>query len=296
MWDRCQCSCEVEHFLSFSTDSLDLKMKNLQKTFLALLSEAGFTKEMLGTGATQIRKANYSSQGIYAQAFSNLSIGIERVGKLCLLLDYYIDNDGRFPDFNYLKNSIGHKLELLHNRSAEIAAQKQIKFKFLSQLNHPVHLSILRVLHLYAEGDRYSNINILVSARQQNDPIASWFNNVDNYIFENIISKKTKEKIIRNAKTCKAMMPNSSVFFISETGEEISDYEDASCRTGMFEVVAPYRQLFILQIIRYWVELLSELSSIAQRQGRQDIPYLSEVFGGFYNSDTYFKTRRTWNI
>ena len=92
------------------------------------------------------------------------------------------------------------------------------------------------------------------------------------------------------------MMTSSSVYFISETGEEITEFEDASYRTGMFEAVAPFRQLFILQIIRYWVELLWELSSIAQRKGQQDIPYMGEVFGGFYNSDSYFKTRKTWNI
>jgi hypothetical protein len=54
------------------------------EAFKALLKEARFTKEMLGSGATQIRKANYATKGVYFQAFTNLSTGLERIGKLCL--------------------------------------------------------------------------------------------------------------------------------------------------------------------------------------------------------------------
>jgi hypothetical protein len=65
--------------------------------FQALLKEAQFTKEMLGTGATQIRNANYATRGVYFQAFTSLSTGLERLGKLCILLDYFIEH-GKFPD------------------------------------------------------------------------------------------------------------------------------------------------------------------------------------------------------
>ena len=65
----------------------------------AFLNEAHFTREMLGAGATQIRQANYSQKGIYAQAFTSLSTGLERIGKLCYLLDTYIENGASFSDF-----------------------------------------------------------------------------------------------------------------------------------------------------------------------------------------------------
>ena len=35
------------------------------KTFLAFLEEAQFTKEILAIGVTQLYKANYASKGIY---------------------------------------------------------------------------------------------------------------------------------------------------------------------------------------------------------------------------------------
>jgi len=62
----------------------------------------------------------------------------------------------------------------------------------------------------------------------------------------------------------------------------------------MFKAVAPYRQLYILQIIRYWSELLGELGYEAQSLGKEEIPFFSEIFGAFYNEDSYFRTRKTW--
>ena len=46
----------------------------------------------------------------------------------------------------------------------------------------------------------------------------------------------------------------------SETGEGLYEAIDASRETGMWEAVAPYRQLYMLQIIRFFVEILVELS------------------------------------
>jgi hypothetical protein len=267
-----------------------------QQTFRALVREAIFTKEVLGAGATQIRKANYASHGIYAQAFAGLSVGLERIGKLCLILDHYIDNDGRFPDFNYLKNQVGHKLELLQTRGIEISKRRNIEFRFLGALDHPLHSSILRVLHAYADGDRYSNINVLIGAKQQDDPIATWFNLVDKYIFADLVPEKRKERIAQNAALGQQLMSAGVVFHTAETGEPIENYAEASFRTGMFEAVASHRQLYVLQIIRYWVELVWELGSQAQSLGRKEIPFFGEIFGGFYNDDSYLKSRKTWEF
>jgi len=65
------------------------------KRFQAFLEEAQFTKEILSIGVTQIRKANYATQGIYFQSFTCLSVGIERACKLILILDYYVNNNGK---------------------------------------------------------------------------------------------------------------------------------------------------------------------------------------------------------
>lgn len=271
-------------------------MTRLNMYFRTLLKEAQFTKEMLGTGATQIRAANYATKGIYFQAFTSLSTGLERIGKLCMMLDHYIKTDGKFPSFDYMKKEIGHKLELLYTRSQEVISERSIKFKYYQDLSDPLHSAIVRVLHDFAEGDRYSNINLLVGSRQINDPISAWFNYVDTPIYDQRVSKRKKAHIAESAERTEAFMGKYTfVLHLSETGNEITDLRDASYRTGVYEAVAPYRQLYVLHIIRYWTELLSELETITRRRGGDDIPFFSELFGAFGNDDSYFRTRKTWD-
>src|SRR5258706_11400069 len=100
-----------------------------KETFKALLKEAQFTKEMLGSGATQIRKANYATKGVYFQAFTNLSTGLERIGKLCLMLDYYIETNGRFPDSKYFRK-IGHNLSLIYKESSGVIGRRGVSMRF----------------------------------------------------------------------------------------------------------------------------------------------------------------------
>jgi hypothetical protein len=270
-------------------------MALLNPTFIALLKEAQFTKELLGSGATQIRLANYTSKGVYFQAFTSLSTGLERIGKLCLMIDHYIETSGSFPDFNYLKNEIGHKLELLYERSQGVIAHRSISLRFLQNLVNPIHMGMVKILHEFAEGDRYSNVNSLVGSLRTGDPIASWFNEVDLPLFNTRVTKRRKEAIVQNATViARLMSAHASVLHTSETGAEITSLEEASKSTGMYESVAPYRQLYILQIIRYWTELLSELEHLAHELGKEDIPFFGEIFAAFYNKDSYFRTRKTW--
>lgn len=270
-------------------------MPTLTPTFNALLREAQFTKEMLGSGATQIRRANYASKGIYFQAFTSLATGLERIGKLCLMLDHFIESRGAFPTPREMKQQIGHKLELLYTRSQEVVGRRSIQLRFTGDLLNPVHHAIVRVLHDFAEGDRYSNIDILVGGSSFSDPVARWFNEVDMLLYAACVPQRKKDEIERNARMGAQLMGAfSSVLHTSETGEEITDFKDGSRRTGIWQAVAPHRQLAILQVIRYWTELIGQLEHAAQALPGEHIPYFGEVFAMFYNDDVYLKSRKTW--
>lgn len=260
-------------------------------TFKALLSEANFTKQMLGAGATQIRRAGYADKGIYFQAFTSLSTGLERIGKLCMMLDYYLEHQA-FPDLAYMRREIGHQISLIHKNTAEIVKRRKLQMKYLSTLTAPAHLSIITALSEFALGDRYSNINLLVGSNKSSDPIAGWFERVDKPLFETCVSASKKEKIMHNAEVAESWLGSTSdVLHISETGGMITTMAEASLRTGIQEAVAPYRQFYVLQIIRYWVEVLWEL----QRSiGSGDIPDFGEVFAICYNEDAMFRSRKTW--
>jgi hypothetical protein len=268
----------------------------LSGNFKALIREAQFTNEMLGAGATEIRKANYATKGIYFQAFSSLSTGLERIGKLSVIVDYCISNSGRFPSLDYLKNKLGHDVLKLYGKSKEIATRRSIKFSHLNDLDGDSHQAILRVLSSFAQGDRYSNIDMLVGNKRGSDPIDAWHKTVDVPLFEGHVSNERKRRIRSNAKKIsKQIAAHSYVLHVSEENDEIVAVEDASYRTGVFESTAPYRQLYVVQVIRYWAELLSELHYIAARKGNQDIPHFGEIFGRFCTDDRYIRARKTWD-
>ncbi|WP_156160210.1 hypothetical protein [Pseudomonas sp. 2(2015)] len=263
--------------------------------FNALCKEAMFSKELLGAGATQIRKANYATQGLYFQAFSNLSIGLERIGKLCLTLDHFIETNGKFPNQEYLKNTIGHDLIKLYEQSQGVIKKRKLNIRSLPALDHKIHKNIMTILSKFAKGDRYSNFDFLVGGRQSN-PTAEWYSKVDTEIYKNDISERKKQIIKGNSEiTGQIMSRLGMVWHTSEQGTEINTHEDASHRTGVFEAVAPKRQLYILQMIRYWAEVLFELQYLSMNINHEATPYFNEILGGFGNDDSYFRTRKTWD-
>jgi hypothetical protein len=90
---------------------------------------------------------------------------------------------------------------------------------------------------------------------------------VDEPLYDLRVSERQKEKIRRNARIIDRL--SGSFMMVRHTGEdraEINSIEDASFRAGKSEVVAKYRQLYVVQIIRYWVELLVSLAGIAREK------------------------------
>ena len=268
-------------------------MANFNSTFTALLKEAQFTKEILGAGATEIRRANYATKGKYFQAFTSLATGLERIGKLCLMLDHYVKTGGTFPDLKYLKNEIGHNLALLQQRAEHVIAERGMDIAVPSD---PLHHAIIELLSTFAQGDRYSNINMLVSSNRQSDPIADWYTRVDMPLFDRHVTEKKKVKIKENARVIALQMDGSAdVLNWAEEGSEITKVEEASYRTGVYEAVALYRQLYVLQIIRFWANFLVDLQGASQGIGKQEIPYFNELFNPYRNKDSILRGRKTWD-
>ena len=266
------------------------------KIFIAFLEEAQFTKEILAIGVTQLYKANYASKGIYYQSFACLSTGIERLEKLCLILDYYIQHSGTLPPEKDIR-SYGHKIPDLYKACRNIAHSRKIGFRFQYKMDENIHQSIIDLLGSFAEtSGRYSNVNTLLGQEDKsNDCIEQWFYQVDMPLYNKHISPKRKAGIEQRATVTENILNQFSVTrFIAEDKIEVNSAVDASRRTGIWEAVAPYRQLYMLQIIRYLTELLMELGYKALAICPDDIPHFGEIFGLFYNDNAYFRSRKTW--
>ena len=265
--------------------------------FDALCKEAQFTVEMLCSGYTEIRKANYAKRGVYFQAFTSLSTGFERIGKLCYLLIYAIEHGGKFPTDNDLKNVFRHDIIKLYELILEFKNKHDIKYDFLQDLDKPIYQSILNVLSRFGKGDRYANIDLLINNRSYDDPISVWYKDVDLVIFQEKISDKKKEKIKRDASLVHYLTFNFVMLrHTGEDGKEINTAFEGSLRTGINDAVAPYRQLYVFHIIRFFVESLNMVESVFNNKNFFEIPYFMEIFRVFYNDDSYMKGRKTINL
>lgn len=138
-------------------------MEEFNSTFLAFFKEAQFTKDLLAVGVTQLYKANYAVQGLYYQSFSCLSVGLERMEKLCLILDYYIENGGELPPEKEVRGN-GHRLASLFDKCRQIAKKQNISFHFVFEYDD-IHRAVLQVLDDFADSPgRYANLNLLTKS------------------------------------------------------------------------------------------------------------------------------------
>ena len=252
---------------------------------------------MLCSGYTEIRKANYAKRGVYFQAFTSLSTGFERIGKLCYLLIYAIEHGGSFPTDNDLKNVFRHDIIKLYELILEFKNKHDIKYDFLQDLDKPIYQSILNVLSRFAKGDRYANIDLLINNRSYDDPISVWYKDVDLVIFQEKISDKKKEKIKMDASLVHYLTSNFVMLrHTGEDGKDINTAFEGSLRTGINDAVAPYRQLYVFHIIRFFVESLNMVESVFNHQNFFEIPYFKDFFRVFYNDDAYMKGRKTISL
>ncbi|WJV64123.1 hypothetical protein PCO86_09160 [Pectobacteriaceae bacterium CE70] len=75
----------------------------MDEKYRRFVDEVDFSRQLLGIGLTCLRKANFATRGLYFQALSGVSLGLERFMKLCLMLDDYNQN-GKYTSRKELKN------------------------------------------------------------------------------------------------------------------------------------------------------------------------------------------------
>lgn len=264
------------------------------EAFWALGSEALFTKEILGSGVNQIQRANYSKQGAYFQAFTSLSTGLERLGKICLILDFYVEQAGTFPGYKFFSKEICHDIEKIYDLTKQLVNKHCLQMKFQQNLDSEIYQDILSVLTNFAIGDRYRNINLVIGRSTKTDPVAEWCLNVDRYIIDNMLPKRKKPDIQEEVVMRRYPESRSLVYYYAETGEVLTRLYDATVYAEVQRDIAPYRKLLVLQIIRYWADIATQIADRAVRLGKGDIPDINRIFAYYRNSDRILKSKRDW--
>lgn len=270
----------------------------IESELIYFINESTFTGELLCDGLTALGKVQFPSKSELFHAFTSLSLGLERLGKMIIIIDYLIEN-GTLPQAGYLK-CIGHNLEKISKRVILLKRKYDFNLNYLQDLDSSIHQEIIRELSDFGTGDRYSNLNTLLGQPTQ-DPIQRWYKNVESQIYKTKISRRKRLQIEEKSRLLAEMMdPNSMTAFVSIDNQIDNSLEKLLIMQLASESIRPFRQLYVFQVVRLFVEILCKIQAKYCERSQDDIditlPYFSEIFVVFNNEDGYIKLRRSWKL
>lgn len=263
--------------------------------------EAMLVRHLIGAGATAIGQANYANKkGEYYRAFFELSVGMERLAKLILVVDYALTSAGKLPDESYLRG-YGHLLTKLFAVVDQASTSRALKLRY-PRPTDAVATAIIENLDAFADAKRgrYANFGALANPQTaQHEPIAKWWNEVAEAILKDrYYGKPVQEKVEGNARAVSILLGGiAMVRHTTETRDHLSDIEIASRRTGQTELVQRWSRYHSLTIVRWLSDVYRELAEHAAYRQNFDAFFGSwEFFDTYRVDDEFMKSRKIWPL
>jgi len=272
----------------------------MNEKWQAAAREAAVASEQMAIGATALRKASYTRPAYYGQVFFALSAGFERAAKLALMVDYALDHGGNYPDQKTVR-AYAHDLRKMLDECDKIAERRGFTDPEQRLPRTPIHDGIISVLSTFATNvTRYYNVDVITDDPKvagKTEPIRAWYESVTLPVLDKHYTERQKRKHNANADFADATLgPISWIVFTNEKGELITDMREASLQAAKSKFAAPYTRMYVMQIARFLGLLLTDLGHVAAKARLDSVPYLSDMFAIFNNSDDYFRSRHTWSI
>lgn len=265
--------------------------------FQALAREMALADRTICTGLTSIREADLSKNGTYSEAFFNLSIGLERIGKLIFILDHCYSNNGALPTDKDLRN-FGHRLGDIIAHAKAVRAKYPIKDELGTWIENDIQNAIISCLSEFADGTRYYNLDYITGGKtkQATDPVKLWYESVIEPALLKHYSQRARDKDEAKVKELRNFGWDSVVMvrFTAEDGRPIDKFDDLTLHAHTAKIGNKWAQLYVLRIVRFLAILLMDLGWKAYELQYDFIPDTGDFFGKFRNEDKYFKTRKTW--
>lgn len=234
-------------------------MRNITDIDELLSREAAMSSQLLGSGLTSIRKYDFTSKGVFYRGMFSVSIGIERILKLILLLDYKITND-RYPDNDFLKKK-GHKIKRLISDCREINDKLNTNSSLVESevvFNDELIIKIVDYLTEFSISSRYYNLDVISgNEKNTNEPLAKWTNDICKIIIERHPPSTKKLKEFREY--ADAYNDMSIVMHTHEDGSQIGDLHNFVKNSALIEEKQGFSAYYLFKIIDFLVSLLMEL-------------------------------------
>jgi len=267
----------------------------------SIRQEAMLIQQLLGSGATALGRANYADKkGVYYTAFFGLSVGLERLCKLVLIVDYALKNQGQMPSQDLVKK-FGHNIVKLMRKAERVSVAHSLSLDY-QKPEDSVAKAIVTNLDAFADAQRgrYANFASICDPNLTRDePLSKWWNQVAKEILnQRYFGTAAQERIENNARVIDAMLSKYTIVqHFSEEREQIDNLETASIRTGQTEIVQKWSRYHSLTIIRWLSGIYSKLAYGAVCKHQHDAFFGTwEFFYTYTVSDNFLKSRKIWPL
>jgi hypothetical protein len=270
---------------------------SLSKVFFLLQQEGYIIRSCLTNGLTALRNADLESRGTYYTAFFQLSIGLERMMKVTLILDYMTENQLRLPDNNQTKKYSHNLLKLLDEIKNVADKRNIILINPISPSS--IEYTIMEFLDLFAQRSRYANLDALSGKSTNDDPLSSW-NKIIALIIHDNVSVSTQRRIIQESNFVEGIVDDAIKILYHDLENNSLSLNRALTEVRLHNLAAPYAVWHTMQIIAYLEHIMTKISDTAQRLNQEldssvtHIPTMREFFDYVWLDKKWIKNKKKW--
>ncbi|WP_371787426.1 hypothetical protein [Streptomyces albidoflavus] len=255
-----------------------------------LADEAGLASYCLGSGLASMRKANIVEPKHYYGAFFEYTIGLERVLKLALIVDYCVEQ-GRFPSDQKYAKKFGHELSSLIVNLSEVRGRLNPAARVWEIPDGPIFDAAVTILSDFARVTRYYNIDVLTGKEPTADPVARWFLGVG----IPLMRTRKKNPDVQWARLVDDAAGDAvSIRFTDLGGNPVSSFEDMARITKDSEFIARESTFLCAKLARYAISVF--VARAEQASQSMGLPYFEEFFYPLLLEDSALKKRKTFML
>lgn len=260
----------------------------------SLLEQEGFLiRSCIGIGLTDLRSAHVHNKGAFYSFLFNLSIGLERLLKALIIIEYIVMNNLAVPTKKQLK-SYGHNIEELYDQCVLIAKARNVEVPDRNCLNS-IQKEIILLLSDFAQTSRYHNLDALNPSYVGTDPLEHW-GQILTAILEYDVPKAQKEKILRQSNLMATAIDDMTFTLMHGLDKKPLSTEEALALPGLHDQAAKYAVLHVVNILSPLRDLISELSYQAYTLNTPEpmFPQMQEFIEWLWNDRQYVLRKKRW--
>lgn len=262
-------------------------------SFLLLQQEGHLISSCLASGLTQLRGANVHNKGAFYGSLFNLSVGLERLLKAIVIMDFMVKNSLRVPSKAQLK-AFGHDILGIYDSCVNISLNENTKLPARSTLDS-ITGEILGLLSDFAQTTRYHNLDALSAAQRGKDPLAHW-NEIIHAILREDVPHKRQAQIAAVGSSIAASIASGTCTIMQGLDQQDLSTEQALVLPGLQDQAVKYAILRLILLLAPIRGLISDISHKAYTLGvsRPPFPQMQEFLQWIYEDRAYVLRKKKW--